>query len=381
MIMSLNSLGGTTGYYYPGMFNSGAHARNRHVGGFSNDDANAGNTHAASQNSAANGVNASNLTQNAPQATGAAQSVGQSGNQGSQAGSSSNSSGTGSSAGSTSSTLSPDFQSEENVLSTLMDKSLEAMNLVPSSEIAGTQINFSGLSYDVSSSVSAAVGVQGNQASAALDESQSATLEGEGQIVTPDGTTYNFTVALQVGEDQQVGATTPLQGDGSGLTGLPSGLLSGLSSLGNGSNQATQGGAATPVDATNGSSGSGDTSATSLSNYLAQLLSEMQQSASQSLATDPNSFLQSPAAATSATSSASPSASSASSGSTSAQPTINWDAIQKQTSSLIDMLDAMISANQGANGSSAASSANAAATGATQSSAPGSNNTTAAAAV
>jgi len=354
--MSLNSLSGTSGYYYPGMFDSGSHGRNKHVGGFNNDDAYGSNANAASQSPV---VNTSNLTQNAPQATGAAQSVGQSGGQGNQA-------------SLNSSSLSPDFQSEENVLSNLMDKSLEAMNVISPSDASGTQINFTGLSYDVSSSTTAAAGIQGNQVGASLDESQSATLEGEGQLVTPDGTTYDFTIELQVGNDQQASASAPLQSGGDSSS---NNALSGLSSLLGGNSQSSSSSGATSA-----------TSATSPSNYLAQLVNAMTQSASQAYGSDPNSFLQS-SAPTSASTSGTQATSATSSGSTSAQPSINWDAIQKQTSSLIDMLDAMISTNQSTAANSAsnanAASANAAAMATSaaatqQANSTNSNNTTAA---
>jgi hypothetical protein len=343
--MYLNSLGGTNGYYYPGISDNGTRARNKHVGGFNDDDAYGGNANSANgvNQNAANSANATNLTQNAPQATSGAQSVGQSGDQTGQAGQ----------AGQTgSSTLSPDFQSEENILSSLMDTSLQALNIVPSSEIAGTKISFSGLSYDVSSSQSAAVGVQGNQIGAAIDNSQSATLEGEGQIVTPDGTTYAFTIALQVGDDQQASASLPLQDGGNAASSLPS--SSAGSSLPTSANGLTSLNAPTST----GNSDTANSANSSLGSYLLQLLEALNQATSPK-ATDPNAFLQAPATATSATSAVpttSTTSSTPSSAATSSQPTINWDAIQQQTNSLIDMLDA-ISVGQTAGTTAAASDA------------------------
>jgi hypothetical protein len=346
--MYLNSLGGTNGYYYPGISDNGTRARNKHVGGFNDDDAYGGNANSANgvNQNAANSANATNLTQNAPQATSGAQSVGQSGDQTGQAGQ----------AGQTgSSTLSPDFQSEENILSSLMDTSLQALNIVPSSEIAGTKISFSGLSYDVSSSQSAAVGVQGNQVGAAIDDSQSATLEGEGQIVTPDGTTYAFTIALQVGDEQQAAASLPLQDGGSAASGDPSSNAG--SSLPIAANGLTSLNAPTSTGNSD-TSNSANSANSSLGSYLLQLLEALNQATSPK-ATDPNAFLQAPATATSATSAVpttSTTSSTPSSAATSSQPTINWDAIQQQTNSLIDMLDA-ISVGQTAGTTAAASAA------------------------
>jgi len=252
--------------------------------------------------------------------------------QDSASGSGSNSSG---SSGNSSSSGSSDFSQESQLLTTLTDKSLAAMGIVSPSDEANTQITFNSLSYDVSDTSSAGVSQQGQQFGAAVGNSEEATMVGEGQIVTSNGTTYDFQIQLQVGQSDAAGVSS------SGNTGTDNGGFSGLSGLGGlssssaASNASVGNSYAAYASSTTEASGSwtnslqADGIGSQIVNALAQNSADSANSASGSgSGADGSSALGSI---------------NYSGGSSTSSSGIDWNSILKQTQSLFDLLDSVTS--------------------------------------
>jgi len=179
---------------------------------------------------------------------------------------------------------SSNFAQEQQLLTTLADKSLAALGITSTADEAATQVSFDSLSYQVTSTATASFAEQGQQSSALLGSAQDATFAGEGTIVTPDGTQYTFQIALQLDQSGQIAATTGGDNSNAGA---------GTNAV----NTATQ---------------------QQPSNLLAQLVNAIGPSS----ATSNTPGAQAGQSATSSTG-------------------INWDAILKQTASLFDLLDSM----------------------------------------
>jgi hypothetical protein len=227
----------------------------------------------------------------------------------------------GDSAGST------DFAQEQQLLTTLTDKSLAALGIVSTADEANTQISFSSLSYDVSSSATASVSQQGQQSSAQIGDTQDATLVGQGEITTADGTQYAFQIELQVGDSEQASATSD-SGNANAST-----------------NTNTNTSASPSTNANSGTNAAASAvSSQQPSNLLAQLVNALSQSGSSSSASGSNAsnnFLTGNNGASAPTSGTSQSGQSASPSSG-----INWNAILNQTASLFDLLDSMATSSQ-----------------------------------
>ena len=225
----------------------------------------------------------------------------------------------GDSAGST------DFAQEQQLLTTLTDKSLAALGIVSTADEANTQISFSSLSYDVSSSATASISQQGQQSSAQIGSTQDATLIGQGEITTPDGTQYAFQIELQVGDSEQASATSD-------------------SGNANASTNTSASPSTNPSTDTNTGTNATAVSSQQPSNLLAQLVNALSQSGSSSSASGSNAsnnFLTGNNGASAPTSGTSQSGQSASPSSG-----INWNAILNQTASLFDLLDSMATSSQ-----------------------------------
>ena len=210
-----------------------------------------------------------------------------------------------------------DFTQEQQMLTTLTDKSLAALGIISTADEANTQISFNSLSYQVSSSAAAAVGQQGQQTIAALGASQDATFDGQGTIVTPDGTHYTFQISLEL-DQSAVAAST------SGASGTTS----------DASDTSNSG-----ADAV-GSNNVGNTAQQQPSNLLAQLVNAIGFPSASPITSPTNSSSLQNSQSDSSTGSAN--GLGASGSSTSASSGINWDAILKQTASLFDLLDSLI---------------------------------------
>ncbi len=194
---------------------------------------------------------------------------------------------------------SSDFSQEAQLLSGVADKALAAMGIISVADEANTQVSFDALSYQVSSSTSASASVvqsqQGQQLTSQYGQQQEAVLSGEGHIVTADGRSFEFQIQLQLDQSEQISQSSST---GTGNT------------AGNGANAS---------DASGGL-------ASALPASLAQLFGSN---------------------SSGATSSASPSSATAAQNTTGNGPdSINWDAILKQSKSLIDLLDSLAGAGQ-----------------------------------
>jgi hypothetical protein len=205
---------------------------------------------------------------------------------------------------------STDFAQEQQMLTTLTDKSLAALGIISTADEANTKISFDSLSYQVSSSATASVAQQGTQSGAAIGATEDATFTGEGHIVTPDGTQYTFQVSLELDQSAQAAS---ISDSGSGNSGAGT---AGNNSVGSATQQP--------------------------SNLLAQLVNALGFSAPSPGA--PAATSSNPpgktvnGSANASTQSASPDQSGQSGSSTIG---INWDAILKQTASLFDLLDSI----------------------------------------
>ena len=201
---------------------------------------------------------------------------------------------------------SSDFSQEAQFLSGVADKALAAMGIISVADEANTQVSFDALSYQVSSSTSASGSVsqspQGQQVTSQYGQQQDAVFAGEGHIVTADGRSFEFQIQLQLDQSEQISQSS------SAAAGSAAGASDSSGSL-------------SPV----------------VPASLAQLLGA-------------NSAGANPATG----------ASSGAAGSSS--DTINWDAILKQSKSLIDLLDSLAGANQANVSSVSASTAAAAGT-------------------
>lgn len=215
---------------------------------------------------------------------------------------------------------SADFAQEQQVLTTLTDKSLAALGIISPADEASTKISFDSLSYQVSSSTTAAVAQQGQRSSAQLGSTQDASFIGEGHIVTANGAQYTFQVELQLNQSVQAAATAE---------------------SGNANTTAT-------ANANAGTNEVGSAGVSQPSNLLAQLVNAMGQASGNSNALGanlPNNFINQ----NSAVSTLNPSTGLA------AQPAtpsnrVNWDAILKETASLFDLLDSLAAPGKAAIG-------------------------------
>lgn len=215
---------------------------------------------------------------------------------------------------------SADFAQEQQLLTTLTDKSLAALGIISPADEASTKISFDSLSYQVSSSATAAVAQQGQRSSAQLGSTQDATFIGEGHIVTANGTQYTFQVELQL--DQKVQAAAA----------------------------AESGNANTTANANAGNVGSDGVSQPS--NLLAQLVNAMGQASGNSNTfgvNSQNNFLNENSAVATLNPSTGLAAQPAASSSG-----VNWDAVLKQTANLFDLLDSLAAPGKTAIGASAA---------------------------
>jgi hypothetical protein len=187
---------------------------------------------------------------------------------------------------------SPDMTQEEQLLTSLTDKSLAALGIVSASNESSTQVTFDSVSYNVSSSASTSQqtqqsGVQGQagggQSSTQFSNTQNATFTGEGHIVTADGQDFEFQIELQLNQSDQ-------------------GAIAG--GTGNTESAAATAGVGPFQQQTSGASGaaSANLQADSSTGHLGD-----------SQTTQPNT----------------------------STPTINWDAILKQTQTLFDLLDSL----------------------------------------
>jgi hypothetical protein len=218
-------------------------------------------------------------------------------------------------------TLSPDFTQEEQLLTSLADKSLAALGIISPADEAGTQVSFDALSYDVSSSASVSLQSQqagtaggtssGAQASLQFGTAQEATLTGEGHIVTADGRDFTFQIELQVGESEQgsIAAGTPL---------------------------------ATANDAGSDSGAVSGATAPTTSDLATQLLDALlSPSASAAGNTDSTNSAAGLAANSDLGSTTNTGSATGTDLAPSTGPTINWDAILKQSKALFDLLDSL----------------------------------------
>ncbi|HSY26657.1 MAG TPA: hypothetical protein VK832_04065 [Burkholderiaceae bacterium] len=226
---------------------------------------------------------------------------------------------------------SSDFAQEQQLLTTLTDKSLAALGIVSTADEASTQISFSSLSYDVSSSTTASINQQGQQSSVQASNTQEATLIGQGEITTADGTQYAFQVELQVDQGVQATATSD-----SGNTNAASNTNANTNTGANATGTSTN---------TSASTNAPDSTASSQqpSNLLAQLVNALEQlggSSGTSGTNSSNNFLTGNNDTSASNSGAGQSAQSTSSSG------INWSAIQKQTASLFDLLDSLATPSQ-----------------------------------
>lgn len=212
---------------------------------------------------------------------------------------------------------SSDFSQEAQLLGGVADKALAAMGLISTADEAGAQVSFDSLTYQVSSSVSSSVSAsqtqQGSRVTSQFGQQNEAVFAGAGHIVTADGRSFDFQIKLQLDESEQTSQ-----------------------SAGTSSN--------TPSGATN--------SASAPSASLAQLLRGDSPSALGSL------FGNVPALASGGDSSSGSAGASGTQGGTSGSSgLINWDAILKQSKSLIDLLDSLAGAQQGVTGPAPSGSA------------------------
>ncbi len=217
-------------------------------------------------------------------------------------------------------TLSPDFTQEEQLLTSLADKSLAALGIISPADEAGTQVSFDALSYDVSSSASVSLQSQqagtaggtssGAQASLQFGTAQEATLTGEGHIVTADGRDFTFQIELQVGESEQGGAAgAPL---------------------------------ATANDAGSDSGAVSGATAPTTSDLATQLLDALLSASAPAAGnTDSTNSAAGPAANSDLGSTTNTGSATGTDLAPSTGPTINWDAILKQSKALFDLLDSL----------------------------------------
>jgi hypothetical protein len=201
----------------------------------------------------------------------------------------------GTSAGSQS--TSPDIAQEEQLLTTLADKSMAALGIITPAEESGTQVTFDSVSYNVSSSESVseqsqqagASGSGGAQTSTQFSATQAATFTGEGEIVTANGQDFKFQIQLQLGQSEQGTVGTAATGAATGTA-------------------------------------SSSPASTSSSDPLSQLLDGLQSSPTSNNANSAGGNV-SNAAPTSSTG-------------------INWDAILQQSESLFNLLDSLAGTSQ-----------------------------------
>jgi hypothetical protein len=129
---------------------------------------------------------------------------------------------------------------EEQLLTTLTDKSLAALGIISAADESGTQITFNSVSYNVSASASVtqqshqssgqAYGASnppsaGSQSSAQFSSAQDATFIGEGHIVTADGRSFEFQIELQLDQSATAAGTgnttSAASASGAGSSRLP----------------------------------------------------------------------------------------------------------------------------------------------------------------
>jgi hypothetical protein len=214
----------------------------------------------------------------------------------------------------------------QSILAAFVGKSLEAENIVPQSELAGTRISFDSMSYFAAASSSASIGLQGQQLGTDQYQAQNAMLAGDGEVTTADGTVYDFHVQFLAGEQSEVSSSQTIA---AGLGGNAAQLAQGASG-----------------DA-DGDSAAGVATATSdvSSNYLAQLAQAMEQTGTQSVMNHPGSGYQGGSMLISPPQTGNQAAQTQES-SANNKSSIDWDALQQQAANLIDLFDALVPANQ-----------------------------------
>jgi len=192
------------------------------------------------------------------------------------------------------------------------------------------------MEYSVYSNVAASVNQQGQQVNSDQYAAENVLIRGSGEATFSDGTVKAFDVEILAGQQSEVSASQSFSASAASST------ISASSTT------------TTDESSTDGSASSTSDLSSVTSNYLAQLVQAMGQTGAPTVVDHPGSSYRV------ATVSIGPPQTGGQSAQTSEPSpkdvaTIDWDAIQQQTATLIDLLNAAASGDQGASTSGAAS--------------------------
>jgi hypothetical protein len=232
------------------------------------------------------------------------------------------------------------------IATSYLENSMEAQHLVSPAGFAQASISFDDVGYSVSSNVAVTVNQQGSQVDTDQYESQFVGMGGGGKITLADGKVYDFDISIGSGQQTEVSESQTLNS-------LPtsSAALAVTTTISND----TQASSADTTTDDNGVAGAASVSSapsassTTSTNYLAQMVEAMSQTGTPSIINYPGSSYQVVDVQIAPQDNSGQSVPTSQVTEAPAKPAaIDWDTIQQQTATLIDLLNAMTSGDQGA---------------------------------